>query len=95
MQISTDKISEYFENQPVNKAWLFGSYADNTATENSDIDILVELDHSKPIGLRFVQMQIDLEKITGKHIDLISQKGLSPHIRPFVEKQKIIIYERR
>lgn len=95
MKLQTNKITQYLKTQPVKKAWLVGSYATDTATEESDIDILVELDHTKPIGLHFAQMLLDLEKITGKRVDLLTQKGLSKHIRPYIEKQKVMIYERQ
>ncbi|CAN5526922.1 hypothetical protein BH23BAC1_BH23BAC1_50120 [soil metagenome] len=52
-------ISEYFRNRPVLKAYLFGSYSRGEADNNSDIDILVDLDYSQKIGLQFVQMKID------------------------------------
>lgn len=39
-------------------------------------------------------MQQDLQFILNKEIDLVSEKALSPHIRPFVEKEKLLIYER-
>ena len=44
-------IADYFATQPVLKAWLFGSYARGEQREDSDVDILVEFDHSSPIGL--------------------------------------------
>ena len=90
----TQKIIDYFKSQPVHKAYLFGSHAANTATEISDIDILVELDHSKPIGLRFVRMQLDLQDILQKRVDLLSHKAVSKYIRPFIEQDKKLIYER-
>jgi predicted nucleotidyltransferase len=57
------RIKNYFKDQPVKKAYLFGSHSRNTASTNSDIDILVELDYSQPIGLKFIKMQLDLENI--------------------------------
>lgn len=90
----SNRLSVYFRTQPVIRAWLFGSQADGTATEESDVDILVELDYSQPIGLEFIQMIWDLEEIVGKKVDLVTQKGLSPHVQPYVEPQKILIYER-
>lgn len=90
----TDRLAAYFRTQPVIRAWLFGSQADGTATEESDVDILVELDYSQHIGLEFIQMIWDLEAIVGKKVDLVTEKGLSPHVRPYVEPQKILIYER-
>ena len=44
-------IQEYFKTQPVLKAWLFGSYARGEETPESDVDILVVYDDSKPVGL--------------------------------------------
>ena len=84
-----------FARKPVKKAYLFGSYARETAlTETSDIDILVELDYSKHIGLGFIQMILDLEKMLNAKVDLVTTDGLSKYVKPFVEKDKILIYER-
>jgi len=49
-------IADYFKTQPVVKAWLFGSFARGEETPLSDVDILVVLDHSQPIGLKFFGM---------------------------------------
>ena len=50
----TNLLQKYFADRPVKKAYLFGSYARNTAVKGtSDIDILLELDYSKPIGMKF------------------------------------------
>jgi len=64
------------------------------SSAESDVDILVELDYSKPIGLEFVQMQLDLQDLLNKKVDLITLNSLSRHIKPFVEKEKVLIYER-
>ena len=87
-------LSEYFKDKPVFKAYLFGSYARSEADENSDIDILVELDYSMPIGLEFIQMKLDLEKLFNKSVDLITEQALSKYIKPYIEKDKILLYER-
>jgi predicted nucleotidyltransferase len=39
-----ETIKEYFRTQPVLKAYLFGSYVRGNADNQSDIDILVDLD---------------------------------------------------
>ena len=88
-----ETIREYFKTQPVLKAWLFGSFARGEETEDSDVDILVELDYSKPVGLEFVQMQLDLQSLLRKPIDLVSNRGLSKYIRPYIETDKILLYE--
>jgi predicted nucleotidyltransferase len=88
------KIKKYLATKPVLRAWLFGSQADGTATDNSDVDILLEFDHTQPIGLQYVQIWMDLQEIIGKKVDLVATGGVSPHIKPFIDAQKILVYER-
>ena len=98
MNISQENINilqDYFKNKPVFKAFIFGSFARGDADFNSDYDILVELDYSKKIGMEFIQMQLDLADILQTNVDLVSDKALSGYIRPFVEKDKKLIYERK
>jgi len=89
-----EKIRNFFRNKPVLKAYIFGSYARDEADDISDIDILVELDYSKKIGLEFVQMQLDLQELLQHKVDLLSEKALSKYIRPLIEKDKQLIYEK-
>ncbi|MFT3886325.1 MAG: nucleotidyltransferase domain-containing protein [Flavobacteriales bacterium] len=88
------QLREYFAGQPVKQAHLFGSFARGVADERSDVDILVELDHSHPIGLHFIQMSLDLEALLSRPVDLVTPKGLSPHVRSFVDRDKQLIYAR-
>jgi len=87
-------INDYFRAHPVLKAYLFGSYVRGDADNLSDIDILVDLDYSQKIGLQFVQMKIDLEKLLNANVDLVSSNGLSEYIRPLVDSEKQLIYAR-
>ncbi|MEY3499542.1 MAG: hypothetical protein RL308_1211 [Bacteroidota bacterium] len=87
-------IKDFFSKQPVLKAYLFGSYSRGNETENSDIDLLVELDYNQPIGLEFIQMQLDLQKLLSKKVDLVSARGLSKYIKPILDKEKKLIYAR-
>jgi predicted nucleotidyltransferase len=88
------KIKNYLIGQPVEKAYLFGSHARETAGAASDVDILVELDYSKPVGLQFVRMQLELESILQARVDLLSDRGISKYIRPYIENDKKLIYEK-
>ena len=88
-----EAIREYFKTQPVLKAWLFGSYARGEETPDSDVDILVDLDYSKPVGLEFIQMQLDLQALLKKPIDLVSSRGMSKYIKPYVDSEKFLLYE--
>jgi len=58
---------------------LFGSYADETNTQESDIDILVEFE--KPIGWKFFTLELYLERILGRKVDLVTKSGLKDQIK--------------
>ncbi len=87
-------IRHFFSGLPVKRAYLFGSYSRNEADENSDIDILVELDHSTPIGLRFFTYGDELQDLLKKKVDIVSDEGISKYVKPFIDKEKVLIYER-
>jgi uncharacterized protein len=97
MRLSKQKINmiaQYFEDKPVIRAYLFGSYARGDADRKSDVDILVELDYSQKIGLAFFGWHYDLAELLKKDVDVVSAEGLSPLIKPFIESHKTLIYER-
>ena len=87
-----ESIKSYFKTRPVLKAYLFGSYLHGNANSESDIDILVDLDYSQRIGLQFIQMKIDLEKLLENKVDLVSSNGMSKYIKPIVDNEKQLIY---
>ena len=89
-----EKIKKYFKSKPVLKAYLFGSQVKGTADLSSDIDILVDLDYSQKIGLQFIQMKLDLEKLLGSQVDLVSSNGVSKYIKPLIDSEKRLIYEK-
>ena len=89
-------LSDFFSDKPVSKAYLFGSYVRNEAGTNSDIDILVELDYEKGANyFVFFEMQQQLNKLLNKKVDLVSAKGLSAYIKPIIDREKKLIYERK
>ncbi len=89
-----ESIKAYFATRPVLKAYLFGSYIGDKADDQSDIDILVDLDYSQRIGLQFIQMKIDLENLLNAKVDLVSSNGLSQYIKPSIDHEKKLIYAR-
>ena len=93
-QAMTEQIANYFKTQPVLKAWLFGSFARGEETELSDVDILVILDDSQHIGLKFFGMYEDLKALLGRNVDLVTARSLAPYARKSVDHDKILIYER-
>ena len=91
----TQTIAEYFKSQPVLKAWLFGSFARGEETPESDVDILVEYDRSKRIGLlKISRMSLSLQSLLNREVDLVDSKTLFPWVAESVNKDKELIYER-
>ena len=88
------KIAEYFKTQPVLKAWIFGSFSRGEQTPDSDIDILVVLDESQHVGMKFFGMYEDLKALLGRKVDLVTDRSLAPFARESVDRDKILIYER-
>lgn len=93
-EVMEEKIAEYFKTQPVLKAWLFGSFSRGEEHADSDVDILIVLDDSQPVGLRFFGMWGDLERLLGRKVDLVTEQGLEEFARESAEHDRILIYER-
>ena len=90
------KLSNYFANQPIEKAWLFGSYARSEQTRKSDLDILVSFSEGSKINLfKYIHIVNDLKQITGKKIDLVEDGQLKTFAQESAENDKILIYERK
>ena len=88
-------IADYFKTQPVLKAWLFGSYSRGEQREDSDVDILIQVDRSQPVGLfKLSGMSLELQDLLGLPVDLVTVKGLMDFARESVDRDKILIYER-
>lgn len=92
MMTKTDILSKLRELKPelnkqfaVREIGLFGSFSDNSYSEDSDIDILVELE--KPIGWKIFTLEIYLEKVFGRKIDLVTKNALKEQIRDNILKQ--------
>ena len=72
---------------------LFGSAARGELRPDSDIDVLVELEPDHHLGLfEFDDLQTHLTRIFGSKVDLVSESGLKPRVRPWVLRDAKIIY---
>ncbi len=58
----------------VSRIAVFGSFAEGSPRENSDVDLLVEFDKSP--GLKFIELSEYLEKKIGKKVDILTPGGL-------------------
>jgi predicted nucleotidyltransferase len=90
------KISRYFDTQPIEKAWIFGSYARAEEDTKSDLDILVNFIPNEKVTLfKYIHIVNDLQALTGKRIDLVENGQLKKFAEQSVENEKVLIYERK
>jgi uncharacterized protein len=86
-------VSAYFKDKPVKKVYLFGSYARGEAKEDSDVDLLVELDYEQKIGLEFVRWGITLQDKFGRKVDLVPSSVIYPIIQANADRDKILMLQ--
>lgn len=53
---------------------IFGSNARKEQKDGSDLDLLVEFNDK--VGVRFIDLAEELEKLIGFKVDLVSRKGI-------------------
>ena len=72
----------------VKAIFIFGSLARDEATQQSDVDILVEF--SKPIGLfEFVRLKKYLEGLLNRQVDLVTQDALKAQLKEQILKEAV------
>ncbi len=75
----------------VKRAALFGSFARGDATEDSDIDLLIEFRGKKKSLFDLAALKIQLEENLGRNVDLITYNSLHPLLRDRILSEQVII----
>ena len=90
-----NKLQGFFPAYPIEKAWVFGSYARGEETRKSDIDIMVRFNKEADISLfDYIDIMHNLEDLFHKKVDLVEEGQLRPWAQESAEQDKILIYER-
>lgn len=74
---------------PLSELGIFGSYARGDATEESDIDVLV--DFNDRIGIKFLSLVFEIEELFHKKVDVVSRGGIKPNYFKYVEEDLIYV----
>ena len=72
----------------VTRLALFGSTARDTASDSSDIDVLVAFD-GPATSKRYFGVQFYLEDLLGRPVDLVTEKAVRSELRPFIELERV------
>jgi predicted nucleotidyltransferase len=95
-QAIINKLQAFFPAYPVEKAWVFGSYARGEETRKSDVDVLVRFDKDAEISLfDYIRLMNGLKELLHKKVDLVTEGGIMNFAKESIEQDKILIYERR
>ena len=93
--VIVDKLKTFFPIYPIEKAWIFGSYARGEETKKSDLDILVRFSENAKISLfDYVRIMDKIEKLLNKKVDMVSEGGIMAFAKESIDNDKILIYER-
>ena len=94
-QAIINKLQGFFPAYPVEKAWIFGSYARGEETRKSDLDVLVRFDKNATITLiDYAKIMNNLSDLLHKKVDLVQEGTLYKFAQESVEDDKILVYER-
>lgn len=89
------KIQKFFETQPVERAWLFGSFSRQEERPDSDIDLLVDFVPESDVSLMdHVRMSYGLQDCLRREVDLVTNGTLLPFAITTANNDKYQIYER-
>ncbi len=70
----------------IKKLGLFGSFVRNEMNDNSDVDVFVDFHSGKKTYDNLFELHELLEKITGRKVEVVTPKALSPFIGPHILK---------
>jgi len=65
---------------------LFGSVLRGEERDDSDVDLLVDMAEDRGFG-DYMALVEELERLLSRRVDLLTERSLSPHFRPFIEAE--------
>lgn len=84
-------LIEVLRKHGVKKAALFGTIVRGEATEESDIDLLIEFEGRKSL-LDLAGLKLDLQEILRRRVDVLTYKSLHPHLKErILSEQEVIL----
>ena len=84
-------VSKYGKRYGVKSVYLFGSYARGEATEQSDIDLLIEKGDLKTYD-QYSDLKFAIEDELRVNVDLLTTDGIKPRFFDFIKNDRILLY---
>jgi predicted nucleotidyltransferase len=92
-QVDEAQLADLCQRYRVRELSLFGSAARGEMRPDSDIDLLVEFLPNAQVDLvDYAGLMLDLSRLLGRKVDLVSKNGLKPLIRNSVLQEARLVY---
>ena len=93
ISISQDKLTDFCRRNHVHQLALFGSILREDFRPDSDIDMLIEIEHGYPLGyVGLAGLELELSAMLGRKVDLRTLAELSRYFRDDVVANSEVIY---
>ena len=89
-EILKEHKKDLAEKYKVKEIGLFGSYVRGEQRKRSDVDILVEF-QKVPDLFKFIELEIYLERILKKKVDLVEKNGLRPRLKDIILNEVVYV----
>ena len=77
------------------RLFAFGSVVTDRFNDDSDIDLIVEIDDSDPLTYsdKYFNLKFALEQLLGRHIDLLEERAMrNPLLKKEIDRTKVLLY---
>jgi len=90
--IDQEALERLCREQGVKRLRLFGSAARGEERADSDVDLLVEFE-SPPGFFGLLELENRFALLFDRPVDLVTEKGLSPHLRDSILSRTSVLYD--
>jgi predicted nucleotidyltransferase len=92
-----DQINQLCSEHNVKSLFAFGSVVSDNLRDESDIDLIVDIDSQDPIDYsdNYFDLKFQLENVLKRNIDLLEYKAIkNPYLKKQIDNTKVLIYGR-
>lgn len=95
LERNIEQIKKLCQSNSVNQLFAFGSVTNQNFNEESDLDLVVDINDPDPITYsdKYFNLKFSLEDMLGRAVDLLESKAIkNPYLKEEIDRTKILIY---
>lgn len=86
-----ESLLPFVQEYGIVKAYVFGSFAREEDTDQSDVDFLIDFDKEFDL-IEFFRLKSRLEEILTRKVDIVESKSINPVFKESILKDTILLY---